>query len=125
MNEHLTGDAAVAAALAHLLTDHPQLSGIIWPVGERPGVLLGYQMSQTGQGEIVDTCAGIMGGTVARTSEYRQGDKHGVAQLVTTFDGVPVHVWASYVVPSSDLTGDKLRDILAGPRDTAEGGEDQ
>lgn len=116
MNEHLTGDAAVAAALAHLLADHPKLSSITWTVGEKPGVLTGYQIDDTGQGENIDACAEVMGGHVARTSHWRDDDGHGIAQLATTFDGVPVHVWASYLLPYSKLTGDGLRTLLTGRR---------
>ncbi|MFF0092793.1 hypothetical protein ACFYSF_22910 [Streptomyces canus] len=123
MTENLTGDAAVAAALAHLLADHPELSSIIWPVGEKTGVLLGYHMAETGQGEIVDRCAEIMGGTVARTTEARNNDGHGVAQLLTTYDGVPVHIWASYSVIQSPLTADELRTVLSDH--CADGGEGQ
>lgn len=116
MKEHLTGDAAAAAALAHLLADHPELSAVIWSVGEMPGVLTGRQINVTGRGEIVDACAKAMGGHVARTSHYRENDGHGVAQLVTVYDEVPVQVWASYPLPDSTITAAELRRVLTGRR---------
>ncbi|MEU6595409.1 hypothetical protein ABZ923_40490 [Streptomyces sp. NPDC046881] len=123
--ENLSGNAAVAAALAHLLSDHPELSSMVWPVGETTGVLAGHQIAETGRGEIIDTCAEIMGGTVARSMQLRgAGDGQGLAQLVTTFDGVPVEVWASYPLEGGQpLTGDELREILG--LNAPDGGEDQ
>ncbi|KQW13594.1 hypothetical protein [Streptomyces sp. Root369] len=121
MIEHLTGDAAVAAALAHLLADHPELSPIVWTIGEKPGVLSGCQlMAETG--DIIESCAKAMGGTIAHSTQNLHGDSHGVAQLLTTFDGVPVHVWASYPLPGTALYADHLRDLLSGRR-AAEGGD--
>ncbi|MFI2434749.1 hypothetical protein [Streptomyces sp. NPDC018693] len=116
----------MAAALAHLLSDHPKLSSMVWPVGDTPGVLTGHQISETGRGEIIDTCAEIMGGTVARTAQIRAGgDGQGLAQLVTTFDDVPVEVWASYPLTGSEpLYGAELRGILAGDH-APEGGDGQ
>jgi hypothetical protein len=119
----------VAAALARLLANHPELSSITWTVGERPGVLTGYQISDDGRGEIIDVCARIMGGHVARSCHYRDDDGHGIAQLVITYDGVPVHVYATYVLPDSRLTAADLRRVLTGrPLGTVaviEGGDDQ
>ncbi|MDQ1018794.1 hypothetical protein [Streptomyces afghaniensis] len=114
----------MAAALAHLLADHPELRAIVWVVGETPGVLAGYQMAAPDQGANVDTCAEIMGGHVARTSHWRDDDGYGLAQLVTTFDGVLVHVCASYLLPTSKLTADELKDLLTGRRAT-QGGDVQ
>ncbi|WP_328434499.1 hypothetical protein [Streptomyces sp. NBC_00425] len=115
MDSNLTPEQAAAAALAHLLAEHPQLGSITWSVGERPGVLTGRLVAETGHGEIIDDCAEVMGGTVARTSHYRDDDGHGVAQLVTSYRDVPVHVWATYLLPdSTGLTSTDLRQLLAG-----------
>ena len=114
MNTHLSGEAAAAAALAHLLADHPELHSVIWSVGETQGVLTGRQIDETGQGEVIDTCAKIMGGHVARTSHYRNDDGHGVAQLVTFYDDVPVEVRASYLLPDTTITAAELRRVLTG-----------
>ncbi|GGQ49484.1 hypothetical protein GCM10010250_21240 [Streptomyces althioticus] len=103
MNEHLSGEAAAAAALAHLLADHPDLGALVWSIGQTPGVLAGHQMAESGQGEIVDACSAVMGGTVARSTHALNGDGHGLAQLSTFFDGVPVQVWVSY--PLADRNG--------------------
>jgi hypothetical protein len=124
LKEHLTGEAAVAAALAHLLSDHPKLSSIIWPVGEKPGVLTGHQIAETGRGEIIDACAEIMGGTVARSMQVRAGGYgQGLAQLVTTYDGVPVEVWAGYPLTGSEpLYGAELQHLLT-RNSTAQAGD--
>ncbi|MFJ3249174.1 hypothetical protein [Streptomyces sp. NPDC086782] len=105
---------AASAALAQLLAQHPELDRLIWTVGETPGVLKGFQITETGTGEIIDLCAEAMGGTVARSVVGRGVDRLGVAQLVTSYDGVPVEVWASYPLPGADgLTSTELRDVLA------------
>ncbi|MYR58860.1 hypothetical protein GTY54_22340 [Streptomyces sp. SID625] len=128
MTTHLTGDAAVAAALTHLLTEHPQLDALTWAVGETPGVLTGRQYAETGHGEIIDACADILGGHVVRSSQQHPAGGHGVAQLVTIYDEVPVEVWASYMLPEGSLTAAELRHVLTGRRlgtvADLEGGDD-
>jgi hypothetical protein len=114
LSEHLTGDAAVAAALTHLLADHPELASVVWTVGKTPGVLEGQHVSDSGRGEIVDACAAVMGGHVARSTQYLDIDGHGLAQLVAVYDGVPVSVWASYPLPKSNLPAAELRRVLTG-----------
>ncbi|MEU1853641.1 hypothetical protein ABZ499_31355 [Streptomyces sp. NPDC019990] len=106
----------MAAALAHLLADHPELGSITWSVGEKPGVLTGHQLDLLGQGQSIDACAEIMGGNVVRASHWRGDSGDGVAELVTTFDGVTVHVWVSYVLTRSTLTAAELRSVLSGRR---------
>ncbi|MFJ6562006.1 hypothetical protein ACIQMV_19520 [Streptomyces sp. NPDC091412] len=106
---------AASAALAQLLARHPELDRLVWTVGETPGVLKGFQVTETGTGEIIDLCAQVMGGTVARSVLDRSGDRQGIAQLVTGYDGVPVEVWASYLLPGADgLTSTELYDLLVG-----------
>lgn len=113
MNENPSGEQAAAAALAHLLADHPELGSVTWSVGETPGVLSGRQISESGHGEIIDACAAAMGGTVARTTQTRHGEGAGFAQLATVYDGVPVQVWVSYLVPGPNgLTSTELRNLL-------------
>ncbi|MGW2951610.1 hypothetical protein [Streptomyces eurythermus] len=79
-----------------------------------PGVLTGHQITDTGRGEIIDACARALGGHVARTSHYRDKDGHGVAQLVTIYDDVPVEVWASYPLPDTTIKAADLRRVLTG-----------
>ncbi|QNT94841.1 hypothetical protein HEP81_04568 [Streptomyces griseofuscus] len=101
-------------ALAHLLVQHPQLTGLVWTVGETPGVLSARQVAESGQGEIIDVCAAAMGGTVIRSVLNRGDDRQGVAQLVTSFDGVNVEAWASYPLPDDHgLTSADLRELFA------------
>ncbi|PWI16071.1 hypothetical protein DI272_19270 [Streptomyces sp. Act143] len=114
MDRNLSGEAAAAAALAHLLTDHPELGSLIWTVGETPGVLTGHQITETGHGEIVDTCAEVMGGHVARTSNHRNVGGQGIAQLVAFYDDVPVKVWVSYPLPNNTLNAAELRRVFTG-----------
>ncbi|MFD0209201.1 hypothetical protein ACFVH9_08685 [Streptomyces hirsutus] len=115
MKQNLTPEQAAATVLARLLIDHPELCSVVWSVGEKPGVLTGHQMSDSGQGEIIDACAAAMGGTVARSTHRRNGDGHGLAQLAAIVDGVPVHVWASYPLPGADgLTSTELAALLSG-----------
>lgn len=104
----------VANALVGLLNTSPELHAITWVVGEQPGVLLGRLTAETGNGEAVDAVAGVAGGTVARSCVSRGGDRQGIAQLVTTYQGVPVHVWASYPLPDvHGLTSTDLLNLLA------------
>lgn len=113
---HTTPEAAAAAALAHLLAAQPELSVITWTVGEQPGVLVGRQTSESGAGEIIDTCAAVLDGTVVRSAlGHGKGDRQGLAQLVAVYDGVLVEVSASYPLPGPDgLTSAELREVLSG-----------
>ncbi|MFB7574628.1 hypothetical protein [Streptomyces sp. NPDC056165] len=114
MKRDVSPAQAASAALAQLLAHHPDLDRLVWTVGETPGVLKGYQVTETGTGEIIDLCAQVMGGTVARSVLNRGDDRLGVAQLVTSYDGVPLEVWASYPLPGADgLTSTELREVLA------------
>ncbi|MGW2075053.1 hypothetical protein ACWCPK_42705 [Streptomyces sp. NPDC001953] len=117
MSQHRSPEQAAAAALTHLLAERPELAALIWTVGESPGLLKGHQIAETGAGETIDVCAALMGGTVTRTVLNRDGDRDGLAQLATIFDGVPVEVWASYPLPDADgLTSTELRDLLTSRR---------
>lgn len=116
MTRELSAEAAVAAALSHLLAGHPELGSVMWTIGETPGTLSGRHTAVTGRGEIIDRCAEVMGGTVARSCSRRRGDidRQAVAQLVTAYQGVPVHVWGTYSIPGPDgLTTDDLADLMA------------
>ncbi|MEV6738605.1 hypothetical protein AB0N14_17420 [Streptomyces sp. NPDC051104] len=114
MNPNVSPEQAAAAALAQLLGHRPDLSAMVWAVGETPGVLKGHQISESGSGEIIDVCADLMGGTVVRSTLSRGDDRQGVAQLVTAYAGVPVEVWASYPLPDDHgLIAAELRDIFA------------
>lgn len=114
MNQNSSPQLGVANALVGLLTARPELHVFSWSVGEKPGVLLGTLTAETGNGEAVDMVAGLTGGTVGRSSVSRHGDRQGIAQLVTTYQGVPVHVWASYPLPDDHgLTSTDLRNLLA------------
>lgn len=109
MNPNASPTQTVAAVLARLLSERPELEALTWPVGETPGVLKGYQVANSGSGEVIDGCADLMGGTVVRSVLNRGGDRQGIAQLVTVYDGVPVEVWASYPLP--DATGLTYADL--------------
>ncbi|MET8609706.1 hypothetical protein [Streptomyces misionensis] len=101
-------------ALARLVVQHPELTGLVWTVGETPGVLTGHQIAESGTGQIIDTCAEVMGGTVVRSVLTRGDDRQGVAQLVTMYDGVNVEAWASYPLPDDHgLTSADLRELFA------------
>lgn len=115
MTQNLSPEAAAAAALSHLLAGHPELGCIAWTVGGREGVLTGHHTATAGSAEIVDRCSEVMGGTVARSTE-RFGDRggQGVAQLVTTYRDVPVHVYGTYELPGRHgLTSDGLTALYA------------
>ncbi|MFM9590795.1 hypothetical protein ACKI16_29835 [Streptomyces scabiei] len=115
MTEHLSPEAAAAAALAHLLAGHPELGCIAWTVGGRECVLTGHRTATAGTAEVIDRCSEVMGGTVLRSTE-RFGDRggQGVAQLVTVYRGVPVHVYGTYELPGQHgLTSDDLNALFA------------
>lgn len=113
MTQNSSPQLAVANALVGLLTAWPELDVLNWAVGEKPGVLLGTLTTETGNGEIVDMVSGFIGGTIGRSSVSRGGDGQGIAQLVATYEGVPVHVWASYPLPDNrGLTAADLRNLL-------------
>ncbi|MFF4726436.1 hypothetical protein ACFY3M_13995 [Streptomyces mirabilis] len=115
MSTNVSPEQAAAAALVKLLAARPELRSVVWTVGETPGVLRGHQIAETGSGEIVDACAELMGGTVARSVLSRDSDRQGVAQLVAEYAGVSVDVWASYPLPDSHgLTSTDLHQILVG-----------
>lgn len=96
-----------------LLDARPQLAGIVWKVGETSGVLSGELRALDGQGELVDVCAEVTGGTVVRSTVDRGGDRQGVAQVVTDFAGVQVHAWVSYPLPGPDgLTDSDRHELL-------------
>ncbi|MFE0541061.1 hypothetical protein [Streptomyces sp. NPDC058891] len=117
MSQHRSPEQAAAAALTHLLTERPELAALVWTVGESPGLLRGQQYAESGGGEILDVCADLMGGTVVRSAVGRDGDREGIAQLVTVYEGVSVEVWATYPLPGRDgLTSTELRDLLGSRR---------
>lgn len=104
-----------AAALVELQAARPELHEITWTIGEQPGVLCGHHIAETGRGELIDIVAAVAGGTVAHSSVSRDSDRQGVAQVVTTYRGVPVQAWASYPLPDSHgLTSGDLRELFAG-----------
>ncbi|MER6976004.1 hypothetical protein [Streptomyces carpinensis] len=114
MNPNPSPEQAPAVALAQLLGHRTELSALVWVLGETPGVLKGHQIGETGNGDIIDACAELMGGTVVRSECHRGNDRQGVAQLVTCYDGVPVEVWASYPLPDDHgLTSADLRQLFA------------
>ncbi|MEW2568424.1 hypothetical protein [Streptomyces sp. NPDC047070] len=114
MNQNPSPELAPALALVNLLAASPELHSIIWTVGETPGILSGRHTGESGTGELVDAVAAVTGGTVARSSLSRGDDRHGTAQLVTTYHGASLHVWASYPLPGIDgLTSTDLRDLMA------------
>lgn len=104
-----------AAALVELQADRPELHSITWTIGDQPGVLSGHHIGETGRGELVDVVADVTGGTVAHSSVNRDGDRQGVAQIVSAYKGVPVQVWASYPLPDAHgLTSVDYRELFAG-----------
>lgn len=106
---------AAATALVELLTGRPELDRMTWTVGEQPGVLIGHHVGDSGNGELVDAVAAVIGGTVARSTATRGEDRQGAAHLVTVYRGVPVKVWASYPLPDAHgLTSADLRELFAG-----------
>ncbi|MFC9341405.1 hypothetical protein ACFT0G_25250 [Streptomyces sp. NPDC057020] len=102
MKQHSTPQASAATALSQLLSEHPSVTGLTWSINTL-GVLEGVQHGETGQGQVVDDCAQILGGTAARTVLTRAGDRLGLAELVTVWRDVPIKVWASY--PESPIGG--------------------
>ncbi|MFI9806245.1 hypothetical protein ACIHEJ_18130 [Streptomyces sp. NPDC052301] len=73
----------------------------------------GHQIAEWGNGEIIDACAAVMGGTVVRSTLNRDNDRQGVAQLVTVYAGVPVEVGAGYPLPDEHgLIAADLRDLF-------------
>ncbi len=85
-----------AVALVALLGAHPELSVLTWFV-DPLGVLRGQQTAGVGRGDVVDDCAGILGGTPVRVKV--DGDGSGFAELAAVWRGVPVQVWATYSAP--------------------------
>ncbi|MFE6551645.1 hypothetical protein ACFVHS_25040 [Streptomyces sp. NPDC057746] len=117
MAEHASPACAEATALLHLLTARPELKALVWTIGDVPGLLRGQQVTETGEGEIIDACADLMGGTVVRSVLNRDGARDGIAQLVTFYEGVAIDVWASFPLPGADgLTTTELRDLLGSRR---------
>ncbi|MBT2492319.1 hypothetical protein J7E96_28185 [Streptomyces sp. ISL-96] len=95
MTAHSNPQASAATALSQLLTEHPSVDGLTWTINTL-GVLQGELHATEGDGQIVDDCARILGGTAAHTTLTRDGDRLGLAQLTTTWRDVPVLVWSSY-----------------------------
>ncbi|WP_030672211.1 hypothetical protein [Streptomyces sp. NRRL B-1347] len=115
MKPNPTPEQTAAAALVKLLEAAPGLGAITWTVGQTPGVLNGHLVADTHDGELVDTCAEIIGGTPFRSVMSRGGDRQGVIQLVGTYEGVQIQVWASYPMsaPVGRAQSDQLRKLLA------------
>lgn len=94
--------AVPAVALAELLTTHPDLapeaSGLTWTLTLVGGIRAEATAAGDG-GRAVDRCAQIMGGTPVRVSVGAGQDRVVVAELATTWHGVPVEVWATYPEP--------------------------
>lgn len=95
MTAHSNLQASAATALSQLLTEHPELDGLTWKV-DPIGVLHGELHAQEGDGRIVDDCAAIIGGTAVHSTLTRDGDRLGLAQLVTVWRDVHVEIWASH-----------------------------
>lgn len=102
MTAHSNSQAHAATALSQLLAEHPDVTGLTWSI-DPLGVLRGERHAESGDGQIVDEVAKIIGGTAAHVCFTRDGDRQGLAQLTTVWRGVPVHVWASY--PEAPLGG--------------------
>ncbi|MFD9903849.1 hypothetical protein [Streptomyces sp. NPDC059063] len=120
MKRNPTPEQAAAAALVRLLDTAPRLGAITWTVGRTPGVLHGQLVADNSCGGIIEACAEILGGTPARSVVSRDGDRQGVTQLVATYEGVQVQVWASYPMPVlTSLACQQLRALLTRRRAVA------
>jgi hypothetical protein len=89
---------SVATALVQLLKEHPELSDVLsWTIGRVRPTLTG--VVHTGGMEVLDRCAGIVGGSVEVSAPYGQ-DGRMVRQhvLSSVWRDVPVEVIVSLPV---------------------------
>lgn len=93
---------APAAALAELLTTHPELtpeaSGLTWAVTPS-GVLHAEARDARDGGRAMNRCAQALNATPLEDSHLTGPDRVVIARLVAVFHGVPVEVWETYRNP--------------------------
>ncbi len=91
-----------AAALAELLTTHPELrpeaSGLTWAVTPA-GVLHAEARDAHDGGRAMERCAAALNATPLEDSHLTGPDRVVIARLVAVFRGVPVEVWETYRAP--------------------------
>lgn len=97
MTQHCNPQKTPALALAALLADHPEITGLTWSI-DPSGVLHGSNPDDDGR--TIVKLARIIGGTpLRRTTLNAVGDLLTLTELVAVWHGVNFEVWTTYEIP--------------------------
>lgn len=98
MSKHCNPQKASALALAALIAEHPEITGLTWSV-DPSGVLHGANADDDGR--TIAKLARIIGGTpLRRTTLNPIGDRLTLTELVTVWHGVNIEVWTTHETPA-------------------------